>query len=97
MRELVITNTAKEDIESISFFLESNFSNRVKTEFLLRLSEHFALIESMPFMHQVSEKNPLVRRCVIHKNAAFFYQVTEELIIILAVFDTRANPNNFQF
>jgi plasmid stabilization system protein ParE len=80
MRELVITDTAKEDIESIALFLENSFSNRTKTEFLLHLSEHFALIESMPFMYQASETNPLVRRCVIHKNAACFYKVTDELI-----------------
>jgi len=97
MRELVITDTAKEDIESIALFLENTYSNRTKTEFLLRLSEHFALIESMPFMFQASDTNPHVRRCVIHKNAACFYKVTDKMILILSVVDTRTNPDAIQF
>jgi hypothetical protein len=51
----------------------------------------------MPFMFQASDTNPNVRRCVIHKNAACFYKVTDKMILILSVVDTRTNPDAIQF
>lgn len=97
MRELVVTDRAKQDIESIADFLATQFSNRAKIDFLLRLSEHFTLIEKMPLMYPASLTHPSVRRCVVHKNVALFYQLTDELILVLAVVDTRTNPDEIQF
>lgn len=42
-------------------------------------------------MYAPSVKNPQVRKCVIHKNAACFYEVGEKQIYILSVIDTRIN------
>lgn len=97
MLELVVTDRAKQDIESIADFLAQQYSNRTKIDFLLRLSHHFELIEKMPLMYPTSVTNPSVRRCVVHKNVALFYQVTNELIFILAVIDTRTNPDELEF
>lgn len=92
MREVVITDIATEDIENISRFLQSNYSNKVKLDFLVRLSEKLLLIEKMPFMYPTSYNNPRVRRCVIHKNAACFYEVGDDKIYILSIVDTRTDP-----
>jgi hypothetical protein len=51
MREVVIIDIATEDIENISRFLQINYSNKVKLDFLVRLSEKLLLIEKMPFMY----------------------------------------------
>lgn len=48
-------------------------------------------------MYQVSEKRADVRRCLIHKHAACYYKITDDLILILAVIDTRANPDSRSF
>ncbi len=90
MREVVITDTAKEDIETIADFLQINYSSRVKMDFLVKLTEQLLLIEKMPFMYQASDSNPLVRRCVVHKNASFFYKVTDDYIFILSITDNRS-------
>ena len=90
MREVVITDTAKEDIETIADFLQINYSSRVKMDFLVKLTEQLLLIEKMPFMYQASDTNPLVRRCVVHKNASFFYKVTDDYIFILSITDNRS-------
>ena len=97
MRELIITDTAKEDLESIASFLQNQFSNKVKTDFLVRLSERFLLIEEMPLMFPVSPKNKQVRRCVIHKNVSCFYEVTDNYVFILSILDNRINPDSSQF
>ena len=91
MREVVITETAKIDLEFIATFLEINYSSRVKMDFLVKFTEQILLIEKMPFMYQASTSNPLVRRCVVHKNASFFYKVTDEHIFILSIVDTRSD------
>jgi plasmid stabilization system protein ParE len=98
VRELVLTDTAKTDIEQIENFLETQFNVQVKLAFLLKLAEYFDLIEQMPFMFQASQKSDSnIRRCVIHKNCAVYYKVTDTLIIILSVLDTRINPSSSKF
>lgn len=97
MREVFITDTAKADIEYIASFLQETYSNKVKVDFLVKLSEKLIFIEKMPFMYAPSVKNLQVRKCVIHKNAACFYEVSEKQIYILSVIDTRINPENSKF
>lgn len=97
MREVVITDIATEDIENISRFLQNNYSNKVKLDFLVRLSEKLLLIEKMPFMYPVSPNNSRVRRCVIHKNAVCFYEVDNEKIYILSIADTRVDSKGSRF
>lgn len=97
MREVLITDTAKADIEFIASFLQEKHSNKVKVDFLVKLSEKLIFIEKMPFMYAPSVKNPQVRKCVVHKNAACFYEVGDKQIYILSVIDTRINPENSKF
>jgi hypothetical protein len=63
MREVVITDTAKEDIEVISDFLREKFSNKSRLEFLFLISEKLQFIEKMTFMYPVSKTNIRVRKC----------------------------------
>ena len=49
MREVVITDTARRDLEQITLFLKTNFSSRVKTDFLAAFAKRLALLEQMPF------------------------------------------------
>jgi hypothetical protein len=51
MREVVITDTAKEGIEVISNFLREKFCNKSRLEFLLLISAKLQFIEKMPFMY----------------------------------------------
>lgn len=97
MRETVLTQTAKEDIEQLTLFLQETYSQKTKTDFLTAFSERLLLIEKMPFMYQASDNNPDIRRCLIHKNVACYYQVTDDHVLILAVIDTRMNPDNRSF
>ena len=93
----MITDTAKRDLEEIANFLKTNFSAHVKTDFLAAFAKRLALIEQMPFMYPVSEQNSTVRRCLVPKHTACFYQVTDTLIVILAVLDTRIDPDRTNF
>jgi plasmid stabilization system protein ParE len=99
MREVVLTETAtaKEDIEYIASFLKNQFSNRTKIDFLVQLSEKLLFIEKMPFMYPASTKNPIVRKCIVHKNTVCFYEVTDKLVLILTVLDSRINPDDLRF
>jgi plasmid stabilization system protein ParE len=93
MRTSVLTQTAKDDLERIALFLEETQSSWTKIRFLNAFSERLLRLEQMPFMYQASDKDPDVRRCLIHQNAACFYRVTDTLVIILSIVDTRMNPD----
>ena len=94
---VVITDTANQDLEFIASYLQNQFSNKAKIDFLVKLSEKLLLIESMPLMYPASVKNPLVRKCVIHKNLSCFYEVTDTHIYILSLVDNRINPDSLRF
>jgi plasmid stabilization system protein ParE len=96
-RLVVIADTAKEDLEFIASYLQNQFSNKAKIDFLVKLSEKILLIESMPFMYPASIKNPRVRRCIIHKNISCFYEVSDTHIFILSLNDNRINPDSIRF
>lgn len=97
MRETVLTQTAKEDIEQVTRFLQVSYSQKTKIDFLTAFSERLLLIEKMPFMYQASDTNPEIRRCLVHKHIACYYRVTDELILVLAVIDTPMNPDHRSF
>jgi len=94
MRQTVLTDTAKADVEPITRFVGENVSQKAKINFLTAFAERLLLIEKIPFLYQASDKNPDVRRCLIHKHVACYYKVKDDLILILAVVDTRINPDN---
>lgn len=94
---VVITDTANQDLEFIASYLQNQFSNKAKTDFLVKLSEKLSLIESMPFMYPASVKNPFVRKCVVHKNLSCFYEVSNTHIYILSLVDNRINPDSSRF
>lgn len=96
-RLVVITDTAKADLEFIASYLQNQFSNKAKIDFLVKLSEKILLIESMPFMYPASIKNPKVRRCIIHRNVSCFYEVSDTHIYILSLYDNRINPDTIRF
>lgn len=80
------------DIEDISQYLQDNWSEKVKIDFLIRLTEQFTLISKMPLMFRASAKKPDVRECVMRKNTVIYYRIVEERFVqILSIQSTRRN------
>ena len=88
--EVRLTDRARADLEDISKYLQSNWSEQVKMDFLVRLNEQFKLIGKMPLMFRVSAKRPGIRECVMHKHTIIYYRiVAERFVQIVSIQSTR--------
>ena len=86
-----LSDRARGDIEEISTYLAENFSEKVKIDFLIRLTDQLTLISEMPFIFRASATKNGVRECVLNKHIIIYYQVTDKLIQVLTIRNTKRN------
>lgn len=84
-----LSDRARADIEDISTYLAENFSEKSKIDFLLRLTDQMKLISEMPFIFRASATKAGVRECVLNKHTIIYYQVTDQLIKVLTIRNTK--------
>lgn len=85
-----LSDRAKADIEEISEYLQQNWSEKVKMDFLIRLTEQLQAISEMPYMCRASASKPGVRECVMNKHTIIYYKVVDgKLIQVLTIRNTR--------
>ncbi|AWG21186.1 hypothetical protein FFWV33_06365 [Flavobacterium faecale] len=96
MRKAVITDRAKRNIAETLAYLEGNWNKKVQVKFATKLYENIKRITKNPDLFPISSHNKKVRKCVRSKQSSFFYTFSNEKVIILALFDTRQDPNKIK-
>lgn len=61
------------DIESIATYVALHWSENVKMNFLVDVSEKLILLETLPFIYRKSLSRPAVRGCVVNKHILMYY------------------------
>ena len=92
-----ISKRAEENLEKIAKYLEANWSNSVKIDFLVQVSEHLQLLEIMPFMYRKSTKKDSIRECIVNKQTIMFYKITDDLVEIITIQNSRMNLDDLAF
>jgi len=95
-REVVITPKAKIEIEEIFNYLEAKWNNEIKRKFSNKINSAIQLIVENPELFPISNINKKIRKVVITKQTSLFYHFNYKHIVIVAVFDTRQNPNKLK-
>ncbi|MBO0930495.1 type II toxin-antitoxin system RelE/ParE family toxin [Fibrella aquatilis] len=80
---------AEEQLEAIVSYLGENWSQRVKTDFLAKLSDTLERISQMPDLYRHSEKRPGLRECVLTKHTTLYYRLLSNEIEVVALLPTR--------
>lgn len=62
---------SKRATHDIVKYLAQFWSEKVKTDFLVTLSEKLMLLETNPFIYRKSISKPNLRECVINKNVMY--------------------------
>lgn len=91
-KEVVFTQTAKTGIRLVSDYLLENWSIKVKTDFILKFEKSLRRILKFPNSN-VSSKVINVKKCIVTKHTSFYYKITDEEIIIVAIIDNRMLKN----
>ena len=92
--EIIWSRQAKQDFEAILYHLRDSWSDDIADRFKETAYHKIELLESMPEMGIESIQYPTVRRILLTRYKALYYQYVPDgpIAFLLAIFDTRANP-----
>ena len=93
---VLISKRADNNLKRIFDYLELNWSVKVKNDFKKDLEKEVEYIRENPYIFPVSTVKDNVRRCVITKHNAMYYQVKENEVEIITIHDTRSDPDSLQ-
>jgi plasmid stabilization system protein ParE len=86
-----LSTTATRDIDDIIKYIVQSWSEKVKTNFLVAVSEKLMLLEINPFIYRKSISKPNIRECIVNKNVIMYYTIdeVEREVVILALKNTK--------
>lgn len=77
-------------------YLENEWSEKVKSDFIVKLDRALNLIKSNPESFQKSELVKGLHRCVITSKTTIYYRYNNEFVFIVTLFDNRQNPKKLR-
>jgi plasmid stabilization system protein ParE len=96
MRKVILSKRASSKLEKLLEYLEIEWSENVKQNFIRKLDTTLEIIKKYPESSEQSEIKKGLFRCVITKQTTLFYQYNSSTIKIVTLFDTRMNPKKMQ-
>jgi plasmid stabilization system protein ParE len=94
--EIQWTSEAERNLHAIFDYLEKTWSEREISNFAKKLESDLYLISQQPTAFPYYDKKKNVRRCVLSPQTTIYYREVpfDNIIVIIALFDNRKNPNN---
>jgi len=96
-KEVILTPIAVKDFQNIIDYLNYKWGTSVINNFVDRFEKVLALLSEeasiFPFVDTVNQ----IQKCVLTKHNTLFFKETEKEIKILAIFDTRQDPEKLSF
>jgi plasmid stabilization system protein ParE len=90
------SDEALSNLDSILHYLDTQWTEREVNNFKNRLSNQLDIITRFPTLFPASEINPTLRKAVLSKQTTLFYQLGDDTINIVYLFDTRQDPKKIQ-
>jgi len=86
-----------EDYKQIINYLAINWNLKIAEKFIEIVDSKLRLLTKFPFIGIETNNNKTVRSILITKHNRLFYQINNETIEVLNIFDTRQNPESNPF
>jgi plasmid stabilization system protein ParE len=87
---------ANQNLDSIIEYLEFNWTKKQTTNFFEKLEKRLVLISKNPQSFPALEFNKSVRKSVLTTQTSIFYEIKNEEVVILFLFDNRQNPDTLK-
>ena len=94
--EVTISERAEKNLDRIIKYLEENWSEKVKNNFIKKLNNEVNHLRVNPYINQASDLKNGVRQCFITEHNSMYYQVKENDVEIITIHDTRSDPKSLQ-
>ena len=92
MRSVVLSKTAAEKLEKLLEFLEFEWSERVKHNFIVRLDKSLEQICKYPLSYEKSQLRPDLHRCLVTKQTSLFYTFDSKRVFLKNQKEKGTNP-----
>jgi len=90
------TEEAIQNLESIPNYLSSQWGEKEVSQFRKMLSRQIRLIQKFPLIFPSSYFSPRLRKAVLSKQTIIFYEIKEQFIYIVYLFNTLQNPEKIK-
>lgn len=81
-------------MEKLLAYLETEWSEKVKQNFISKFDKSVKFVALYPEAAEKSAVKAGLHRCVVTKQTTFYYLFNETEIQIVTIFDTRMDPAN---
>lgn len=92
MRKVIFSNRASTRLRKLLEYLESNWSVRVKKNFIIKLDKGLNQIKKFPESSQQSEIQKGLHRLIVTKQTILYYRFDSKTIKVITMFDNRMDP-----
>jgi plasmid stabilization system protein ParE len=96
MRKVVLSKRASDKLEKLLNYLETEWSENVKQNFIKKFDDSVQVISLFPEATEKSNLKKRLHRCVVTEQTTIYYQFNDFEIQIITIFDTRMNPNRLK-
>lgn len=90
--QIVWTDNAAEDYESVITYLYLKWNVAVALDFINIVNAKLDTLSLQPNIGLVTDDNENIRSILITKHNRLFYSITNNIIEVLDIFDTRQHP-----
>ena len=96
--KVYLSELAEDKLTKLTHYLHSEWSLKVKKEFVSKLTDKINQIASHSESCPQSSIQKGLYKCVVTRQTSFYYRIKSELneIEIITIFDTRQNPDKLK-
>jgi len=96
MRTIKLSKKASKKLDNLLDYLESEWSSKVKDDFINKLEKSFNQIQIYPEICQQTEYVKGLYMLIVTKQTSVFYRFDSNQIYIVTLFDNRMNPEKLK-
>ena len=94
--KILVSELAAFKIEKLLEYLEKEWSRKARNHFHKQLNSSIDVLRQSPFAFPKSEFHPEIRKLVVSKHSTVFYKVSDDLVFIITIFDSRQDPDQME-
>lgn len=91
-RDIRWSDEAVSNLDQILGDIRNRWSEKEVENFKKKLVNYLSAIQKFPVMFPKSENQPRLRRAVISSQTSVYYEVRDDLIILVFIWDNRRQP-----
>jgi plasmid stabilization system protein ParE len=91
-RKIVLSKRASRKLEKLLEYLETEWSIRIKNNFVKKLDRALQILKDKPESSPKSDRVSNLYKCVVTKQTTFYYKFDNKKLYVVTIFDTRQDP-----